>query len=519
MVSRTCLFVVVLAVGCGTGSDAGQGSPEVVPAGEFDVSLGFSTYWGSAGAVNRTVAVDDAGSVYMAGGATQAEWPTTRGPAHAGGSADVAIAKFTRDGELVWSRLLGGPSEDYAYVSAVGPNGELYIAGRAGDDFPTTPNAFDTTFSGGRGDGGHSPSDAFVAKLSADGDLIYSTYIGGSGDDNARAIHLLPSGAVIVAGGNTTSPDLPTGAGTAAGPVLKPALGGRRDSWVAIVSAGGESLEFCTYFGPNDDRGRGDETIRALGVDAAGNIWIGGTTSGTDITPTEDAFQKTRGSGAEAFIAKLSRDGRRLVYFSWLGGAGPDEIETEGVSDSSGNFFVAGSTGSVDFPTTTGAFQTVLSGGGGDQFADAWVARIDNDGALGAATLFGGSTEGPEAFFGPVVDSRGNIYVAGRFRSDDLPVTADALQPLKAGPAGVQDVFFAVFSPDATRLLYGSYFGGFGLDRGRHIGIHRSGGEVYVIGETESDDLPLRDAVQTSPGGAFIAMFRMGEASGRGRLP
>lgn len=519
MVSRTCLFVVVLAVGCGTGSDAGQGSPEVVPAGEFDVSLGFSTYWGSAGAVNRTVAVDDAGSVYMAGGATQAEWPTTRGPAHAGGSADVAIAKFTPAGQLVWSRLLGGPSEDYAYVSAVGPNGELYIAGRAGADFPTTPNAFDTTFSGGRGDGGHSPSDAFVAKLSADGDLIYSTYIGGSGDDNARAIHLLPSGAVIVAGGNTTSPDLPTGAGTAAGPVLKPALGGRRDSWVAIVSAGGESLEFCTYFGPNDDRGRGDETIRALGVDAAGNIWIGGTTSGTDITPTEDAFQKTRGSGAEAFIAKLSRDGRRLVYFSWLGGAGPDEIETEGVSDSSGNFFVAGSTGSVDFPTTTGAFQTVLSGGGGDQFADAWVARIDNDGALGAATLFGGSTEGPEAFFGPVVDSRGNIYVAGRFRSDHLPVTADALQPRKAGPAGVQDVFFAVFSPDATRLLYGSYFGGFGLDRGRHIGIHRSGGEVYVIGETESDDLPLRDAVQTSPGGAFIAMFRMGEASGRGRLP
>ena len=274
------------------------------------------------------------------------------------------------------------------------------------------------------------------------------------------------------------------------------------------------------YISPNATNGS------HVGVDVSLNVSADGAVAeidaASDLAPTPDAFQKRRGSPhgtGEAYIAKLSMDGRRLVYFSWLGGNGYDEIETEGISDGSGNFFVAGSTGSVDFPTTRGAFQTVLSGGGGDQFADAWVARIDNGGALGAATLFGGSTEGPEAFFGPVVDDRGNIYATGRFRSDDVPVTSNALQPLKAGPSGVQDAFVAVFSPDATRLLYGSYFGGSGLDRGRHIGIHRTGREVYVIGETESGDLPLRDAAQTTPGGAFMAMFRVGEPSRRGRLP
>ena len=506
---RWRVIALALVVGCGAGSDAGPARPGIVLPGEVRVEPTFSTYWGTAGAVNRTVAVDEAGNVFIAGGARDADWPTTTGPAFAGGSADVAIAKLTADGELVWSRLLGGPSEDYAYVSATGPSGELYVAGRAGEGFPTTPRAFDRTFAGGRGDGGHSPTDAFVAKLSAGGDLIYSTYIGGSGDDNARAIHLLPAGKVIVAGGNTTSPDLPTGAGGGAPPVLKPALGGQRDGWVAIVSADGESLEFCTYFGPDDDRGEGDETIRALGVDATGDIWIGGTTSGTDMVPTADAFQPIRGAGPEAFIAKLSADGRRLVYFSWLGGAGPDEIETEGVSDDRGRFYVAGSTGSPDFPTTAGAFEATMSDRGGGQFAEAWVARVDDDGTLGAATLFGGSTGGPEAFFGPVVDGAGNIYATGRFRSPDVPVTDNALQPRKAGPPGTQDAFLAVFDPEATRLLYGSFIGGPGLDHGRHIGIDRARGLLYVIGETESMDLPLRAAAQTAPGGAFLAAFRI----------
>jgi hypothetical protein len=489
----------------------------------IDPKLAFSTYWGTGSAVNRTVAIDGAGNIYMSGGTSRNDWPTTDGSSNHGHS-DVTVVKFDPNGKLLWSTILGGPDEDYAYVSAVNASGELYVSGRAGQGFPTTPGAFDRTFHGGKGGGPHLGTDAFVIKLSPEGKLVYSTYIGGNGDENGRAIHLLPSGKVIVAGGNTDSTNLPTDKGTLGGPVLKPKLGGAKDSWVAVVAEDGKSLDFLTYFGPSNDSGRGDETIRALGVDATGNIWIGGTTSGTDMVPTPDAFQKVRGGSgqpwyrryfpfnlsavsshtSEAYIAKLSRDGKKLVYFSWLGGNGNDEIETEGISDAAGNFYVAGSTGSSNFPTTPGAFQSTLKGGGGGGFADGWVAKINNDGSLGFATLYGGTTQGPEGFFGPVVDQAGNVYCTGRFRSDDVPVTRNAFQSKLAGG---QDAVLAVFSPDGKRLLYGSYFGGSGNEVGRHIGINPNGSAVYVIGETGSKDLPLVNASHTVQSGVFLAKF------------
>jgi hypothetical protein len=480
--------------------------PVTTPAGDGTLyaTPEFSGYWGSGGANNRSVAVDPAGNVYMSGGAAGPDWPTTDGSTHQGGSSDVAIAKFSPDGKMLWSIMLGGPYEDYAYVSAVSDSGELYVSGRAGEGFPTTAGAFDRSFNGGIGDGPHKPTDAFVLKLSTDGKLVYSTYIGGSGDDNGRAIHLLPSGKLIVGGGNTTSRDLPTDRGTLPGPVLKPKPGGIKDSWVAVVAADGGSLDFLTYFGPsNDRRRRGDETLRGLGVDSQGNIWIGGQTFGTDMTATADAFQKARGGAAagksslfdrllgrsasydmnnSAYIAKLSPDGRKLVYFSWLGGNRYDGIETEGISDADGNFYVAGSTSSTDFPVTAGAFQSELRGADPDNgFAgDGFVAKINNDGSLGFATLFGGSSTGNEDFFGPALAADGTVCATGRFRSSDLPVTAHALQPNKSGAKDTQDSVLACFSPDGKRLRYASHFGGSAKDHGRHIAAGPDGHTLHI---------------------------------------
>ncbi len=477
---------------------------------DLNPTLTMSSYWGSGGSANRTVSIDNEGNIYMAGGTVEPDWPITHGTGHCGGS-DVAIAKFSAEGQLLWSTLIGGPSEDYAYVSAVSPTGELFVSGRAGEGFPTTVGAFDRSFNGGIGLGPHDPIDAFVMKLSTDGEIMYSTYIGGNGDDNGRAIHLLPSGKLLVGGGNSTSTDLPTDKGTIPGPVLKPHKGGQKDSWVALVAEDGRSLEFLTYFGPNDDSSKfGDETIRSLGVDDAGNIWIGGTTHGGDMVPTPDAFQSFRGSApptGEAYIAKLSPDGKRLVYFSWLGGNRNDEIETEGLSDAEGNFYIAGSTASEDFPTSPGAFQSQLRGGGTGSFdGDGWVAKINSDGTLGFSTLYGGSTVGPEGFFGPAVDSFGNVYCVGRFRSDDLPITNNAFQREKNRK---QDVALVAFDPNGKELLYGTFFGGTGVDHGRFIAVDPQSRFLVIIGETNSTDLPLKAPFQKGPSGSFLGKFSL----------
>lgn len=477
----------------------------------IDPTLEFSSYWGAAAnSQNRTVAIDDAGGIYLSGGTYSAAWPTTAGAydrTFAGnGWPDVAVAKFDSSGDLVWSTLAGGSEEDYCYVSAVNGAGELYLGGRAGTGYPTTVGAYDRTFNGGVREGSaHSAVDAFVTRLKSDGSgLLYSTYIGGSQNDGARGIHLLPDGRVIVSCGNSLSTNVPVTPGA-----YKSTHGGLKDVFLAEVAADGRSLGFLTYFGPNDDNSVSqDEDIRSIAVDLQGNIWMGGVTSGKGLTPTSNAFQKQRGVGSgttESFIAKLSPDGSQLRYLSWFGGSGSEAIETEGVNDAAGNFYVAGSTTSSDFPFTPGAFRGGASSTGGSN-RDAFVARIDADGSLGMCAAYGGTTSGNENGFGPAVDAQGNVYLTGRVLSTNCSVTADALQRNKASGSNL-DAFLAVFSADGTQLLYGSYLGGNGDEDGRYLAIDPAGQFVVLAGETASTNFPLASAYQTSVGGVYYAKF------------
>lgn len=160
----------------------------------------------------RTCVVDDAGNLYVAGDVGP-DFPATSGAfdeKHSAG-ADVGVMKLDASGKMIWATFMGGPKEDYAYVSAVSKKGELYVSGRASEGFPTTQGAFDPTFNGGVAVPGiHDEVDAFVTRISADGSsLIYSTYLGGSGQDIGRAIHLHPSGELVIAA-NTSSKDFPT---------------------------------------------------------------------------------------------------------------------------------------------------------------------------------------------------------------------------------------------------------------------------------------------------------------------
>jgi len=490
----------------------------------IDPKIAFATYGGSLAGGNRTVALDNAGNIYTAGAAAPSDWPRQIGQVSVrSGWPNVAIAKFDSKGKLLWATHIGGPNEDHAYVSAVNSHGELYVAGRAGDGFPTTPAAFDRTFHGGTGAKKiHSATDCFVLKLSADGaNLVYSTYIGGNDDENGRAIHLFPSGELLVGGGPTRSTNLPTTPGA-----LMSTRSGSSSAWLAKLSADGTHLDFCTYFGPGN---AGFTHLRGLGADAAGNIWLAGTTNETDLQPTANAIQKAHGGGlSECYVAKLSPDATKLLYFSWLGGKYRDDIETEGFSDAQGNFYVAGSTSSPDFPTSPGAFQRNLRGGGKGSWAesDAFVVKVNHNGSLGFSTLFGGSRIGPggrfanpaEVFFGPAVDRNGNVYCFGSVVSHDCRITTDAFQPVKADPErNSRDGFLAVFSPDGRDLLYGTYLGGTGQDMGRFIAIDPDGRLVAVTGETDSSDLPVVNAYQskfTPKVSSFVAAFDVRDIGG-----
>ena len=143
------------------------------------------------------------------------------------------------------------------------------------------------------------------------------------------------------------------------------------------------------------------------------------------------------------------------------------------------------------------------------QFADGCVARVNDDGRLGFATFYGGSTRGPEGFFGPAIDAAGNVYVTGRYRSTDLVVTNDAFQRRRAakGKDGPPlDAVLVVFNSQG-QLRYATYFGGSGTDGGRYIAIDSLCTAVYLVGETTSPNLPLLNPLQSTSSGAFIAKF------------
>ena len=145
-----------------------------------------------------------------------------------------------------------------------------------------------------------------------------------------------------------------------------------------------------------------------------------------------------------------------------------------------------------------------MEGRGGAFAGDGFVAKINPDGSLAFATSYGGSTRGPEACFGPAVDGEGRVYVTGRMRSPDCPLTPDAAQ---SGKAGDMDAILAAFDPTGRRLLYGTFLGGSGVEHGRHIAVHPDGKFVVIVGETSSRDFPQKGPRRRSPSGAFLARF------------
>ncbi len=203
--------------------------------------------------------------------------------------------------------------------------------------------------------------------------LVYSTYLGGSGDDHGQAIAVDPSGNVYVTG-YTFSTNFPT-----ANPLQGAYGGGTYDAFVAKLNSAGSALVYSTYLG-----GSGYDLGLGIAADASGNAYVIGDTSSTNF-PTVNPLQAGYGGGSDAFVAKVNATGSALVYSTYLGGSGGDQGQGIAV-DSSGNASVTGTTQSTDFPTAN-PLQAKLSGIG-----DAFVAKLNASGlALAYSTYLGGS--------------------------------------------------------------------------------------------------------------------------------
>ena len=314
------------------------------------------------------------------------------------------ITKFDTSGNIVYSTTFGGSNGDGASGIAVDPLGNMFVAGGTGSaDFPKS-KPFQGSLSG--------QSDAFVTVLNAQGsEFIYSTYIGGSGNDRAMGI-ALDAAANIYVTGVTDSGDFPLSTPIDSNPAHLFAL---------KLNAAGSALHYSTYFG-----GTGTDVATGIAVDSTGSAYIVGTTNSQDFT-ISSAFQPRLAGSRDAFVTKINSGGTAFSYSTYLGGSG-DEAGNGIAGNASGNAYVIGTTFSQDFPQ----IRTISNFTG----SDAFVTELMADGSsLVYSTLLGGmyTKQAGRAFnLGNAIalDSSSNAYVAGLTNAWDFPTTAN--------PAGFQ---------------------------------------------------------------------------------
>ena len=306
-------------------------------------ALLYSTYLGGTSPyldIGRSIAVDTSGNAYITGWTYSSDFPTVN-PLQAAlkGGKDVIVAKLSADGStLLYSTFLGGSGAgfgDFGYDIAVDSDGNAYVTGATDSlDFPVTSSALQTSFAGG-------DDDIFISKIDSTGtSLIYSSFLGGSGDDEGRGIAVNSIGNAYLTG-FTDSSDFPTTAGA----YLEDNPYSRKMAFVSKIHSSGAALEYSTYFGGNSLH------ANDIAIDSSENAYITGRVFGT--IPILNAFQDTnKGSSfAYAFITKLNPTGSGLIYSSYLGGQRTDEAFGIAV-DNTGNAYITGSTASKDFPRT-----------------------------------------------------------------------------------------------------------------------------------------------------------------------
>ena len=367
---------------------------------------------------------------------------------------------------LIYSTYVGGSGADISESIALDSENNVYVTGRTGSsDFPTTPGCFNDSYNGG---------ELFVFKLNSNGsDLVYSTFVGGSGfgGDISESI-AVDSDMNVYVTGHTSHSDFPTTPGC-----FDDSYEDNGDVFVFKLNSDGSDLIYSTYVG-----GGGMDDGNSIIVDSENNAYIAGATSSSDFPTTNGSYNESHSGANDVFILKLNQDGSDLIYSTYVGGCGGDGGGSI-VLDSANNAYITGSTSSSDFPTTSGCFNESHSGA-----HDVFVVKLNQDGSdLIYSTYIGGndSDVGREI----VVDNMNNAYVVGETESSNFPNTSNCFDDSLDGE---RDVFVFKLNSDGSDLIYSTYIGGneetFG-DFGSGIAVD-SENNAYITGSTDSCDFP-----------------------------
>lgn len=474
----------------------------VCSAMEAQTKLSWSGYLpGGWSDVAEATAVDNEGNVWVVASSSSsfdAPGPNDAFQKTNAGKTDVYVAKYHPEADgratLLFFTWIGGTGDDFARAIAFGADGRVYITGVTDStDFPIRGTESQSTNGGLK--------DAFVCVIdttvSGDISLLFSSYYGGAGEEEATAIAVNSDGRIFVVG-HTNSESLPGVSGNAQGNGR-----GGIDAFLARFYPYGDApLEYATYYG-----GGGLDIATGVAIAPNGLVWFTGYTSSTDFPATAGSHRTDLAAAYDAFLVALDtmRPGLDAIQYGTYFGGNASDVSTAVKIDAAGRIWIAGYTLSDDLPIASGAAQPNFRGG-----SDAFVARFTL-GVLGYfvdySTYYGGSKT--EVTYGFTLMDGEKFALTGYQLDGDLPITGDPLWSSAGIP--FTDAFVAIIDsavPGSGGITYASYLGGEYDDVGMSVS-YAGPGALYLSGYTKSWGFPRTDdsGRLNPPGlpGAFVS--------------
>jgi len=496
-----------------------------------DPVLVYSTYLGGESDDSAlAIALDSLGDAVVTGSTSSLQFPTTSGaftPSPLASNAGVVfVTKMNPTGtNLLYSSYVGGSGFDAGLGVAIDGSGNIYVTGQTSStDFPTTTNALKPGPNAGNANG-----TSFVFKinpsLSGAASLLYSSYLGGTQSgvtEFGNGIATDANGLVYVVGVTASQPgtalaNFPVTASTAFQAAAPSGIASGTGFLTKLdtTQSGAASLIYSTYLGGNGVNNAGPgfgDAVFGVAEDSVGNTYVAGTTGSTNFPTSSTAFQQALpagNAGGAAFVSRFDTTktgAASLLYSSYLAGEAADFGDAIALGPSN-VAYVTGSTSSLLFPATSGAFQSK-----GNSAGIAFISLIDTSltgsASLKYSTFLGGS--GISSGFAIASDTTGNAYVAGSTQGNDFPVTKGALQ-LAPAPGSTGEGFVTKLDPAGTGtadLVYSTYFGGSGdpstTDEVHGIAVNPLTNNGYIAGVTGSSATTF--PVFPNPGAFQIAL-------------